>query len=191
MEKGRWKRTGENKSKEVSWQCYVYSLVNTGVGGCCRRSLQLAYSMCLVIFLLTHSCCYQQQQPEFSYHQDAAMSKNSVYMGDSDAATSKFAEKLNSLNFIQHLASASGLQRISIHTGVWMPVTASETPVSTTLTIFWYMKGALHIDFKDRGERKEYGECSILCCSLTGPCKASILLKTSKHTHTLRYPTSQ
>ncbi len=61
-------------------------------------------------FVLTHSCCYQWQHPEFSYLQDAAMSENSVYMGDSDTATSKFAENLNSFNFIQHLASASALQ---------------------------------------------------------------------------------
>ncbi len=57
------------------------------------------------------------------------MSKNSVYMGDSGAATSKFAEKLNSFNFIQRLASASGLQRISVHAGVWMPIVATETPM--------------------------------------------------------------
>ncbi len=51
-------------------------------------------------FVLTHSCCYQRQQPGFSYHQDAAISENSVYMDDSDIATSKFAQKLNSFNFI-------------------------------------------------------------------------------------------
>ncbi len=61
------------------------------------------------------------------------MSENSVYMGDSDAATSKFAEKLNSFNFIQCLTSASRLQRISVRTGVWMPIAASETPVLTGL----------------------------------------------------------
>ncbi len=56
-------------------------------------------------------------------------------MGDSDAATSKFAEKLNSFNFIQRMALAFGLQQISVHIGVWMPIAASETltPVLTRL----------------------------------------------------------
>ncbi len=47
-------------------------------------------------FVLTHSCCYQRQQPEFLYNQDAVMSENSVYMVDSNAATIKFGEELNS-----------------------------------------------------------------------------------------------
>ncbi len=41
-------------------------------------------------------------------------------MCDSDAATSKFAEKWNSCNFIQRMALAFGLQQISVHIGVWM-----------------------------------------------------------------------
>ncbi len=60
-------------------------------------------------FVLTNSCYYQQQQPEFLYYQDSAMSENSVYMGDSDSATSKFAEKLNSFNFIQRLGCSEFL----------------------------------------------------------------------------------
>ncbi len=98
-------------------------------GGRCRGSPAGVFAV-FSDFVL--ACCYQdqRQQPEFSYHQDAAMSKNSVYMGDSDTATSEFTEKLKSFNFIQHLALTSGLQRISVHTGVWMPIAASETPVS-------------------------------------------------------------
>ncbi len=36
---------------------------------------------------------------DIPYHQDAAMSENSVYMGHSDAMTSKFAEKVAQFQF--------------------------------------------------------------------------------------------
>ncbi len=114
---------------KITTQSNSLSLVHTGIWW--MLSLVVATGVFAVFtdFVLTHSCCYQWQQPEFSYLQDAAMSENSVYMGDSDTVTSKFAEKLNSFNFIQRLASASGLQRISVQIGIWIPIAASETSV--------------------------------------------------------------
>ncbi len=53
------------------------------------------------------------------------------YMGDSDAATRKLAKKVEQFQ----LHPASGLQQISVHTGIWMPIAASETPVLTGLNV--------------------------------------------------------
>ncbi len=68
-----------------------------------------------------------------SYHQDAAMSENVFTWATKTLRLADSLKKLNRFNFIQHLASASGLQQISVHTGIWMPITASETPMLTRL----------------------------------------------------------